>query len=196
MAVTTANFGIGGFNYPTTGSLLPGFNLQGFVYPVSGVIPSPFGPKLFPHSPAQIIQEMLLNLGYGVRSNDGIAADSTYTIYATALPDSPDGVIVVYDTQGLDFGRTTPDSERQQHYGVQILVRGSRYQETYAMCQRMGLSLDTVYSQSVQVISPTATYLVHAVTRTGTVLPLGTDSPKSKRRLFTINATASIKRIS
>ena len=37
------------------------------------------------------------------------------------------------------------------------------------------------------------TYLVHALTRQGGILPLGKDSPSSHRSLFTLNAIVALR---
>jgi len=139
------------------------------------------------HSPADIIRRVLIALGHGVDP-----PGTVWPIYAGAEPDLPDNCITCYDTERRGHGRTQTDGEQQEHHGVQVRVRGATHGVGYVKARALALALDQeVYQESV-TIAGTA-YLVHAVSRTSGVLALGTDTPTSKRRLFTVNVLVSLR---
>lgn len=138
------------------------------------------------HSPARIIRQLLVDLGYATDSGDWIG-------YYTHMPDVPDSAICVYHTEGKEGGRTVSDGERQEMYGIQIRIRTLDPEGIKAEQIKIGLDQD-VYRDTVVI--ETATYLVQAITRMGNVLPLGPENPTSRRRLFTINATVSLNQVS
>lgn len=152
--------------------------------------------KTFYHSPAQIIQKLLTVLGLGTLPSD----DGAWPTYAVNEPDIPDEAIIVYDTAGIDQGREMVSGFRFEKYGLQVLVRASDHETGYTKSQYLGIVLDQgVYDNVVTLArrdgGGDCTYFIKAVKRTSPVYSIGGDTPKSKRRMFTINATATINRI-
>lgn len=148
-------------------------------------------PGLLLHSPADVVRQLLVDLGLGIDYAD----DRTdWALFASGEPDLPDNCITVYDTTGLDEGREMVSGERQEHHGLQIRVRSKTQAVGFAKARDISVALDEdVYQETVAVDGDS--YLVWAVRRTGDPLFLGKDAPNSKRNLFTINATVSLRAV-
>lgn len=141
------------------------------------------------HSPAQIISQLLVELGLAAAPT----ATATWPVYVSNEPTAPDNVVTVYDTQGKDGGRAMFTGELLGFSGFQIRIRAKDHPtgwvkaDTIQTTLAQEVSLDTVHVEDTD-------YLVHAVSNIGDVLSLGKD-PNSNRRLFTINAIAAIRQL-
>lgn len=141
------------------------------------------------HSAAHVVQQALIALGLAAAPvSSGSQPD--WPCYVESEPDQPDNVITVYTTTDVDHGRTSPDRERQVHYGVQIRLRAATYAVGYPKARALALALDNAYQTSV-VLGGT-TYTLHSFNRSGGVVSLGPE-PLSHRNLFVINLTTSIQ---
>ena len=85
--------------------------------------------------------------------------------------------------------------QRQEHPGFQIGVRAANHQTGYVKAKAIAIALDEDVKYTGVTVSAT-TYIVYAVSRSSDVLALGKETPNSKRDLFTINATASLRQTS
>lgn len=146
------------------------------------------------HSPADVLRWFLVGYGVGVAPTDA----GSWPVGASLSTDRPDEAIATLDQQGIDEG-STHDGEKQEHYGVQVLIRARTHPAGYAKAAEVATVLDReTHNRLVSVPEtddlPAATYLIHAVNRTGPVLPLGLDAPQGKRRLFSINVTVAMTR--
>lgn len=165
--------------------------------------------SLLNDSPADVIRWLLVQLGQGIITlpsgliiASGLVTDPSlspmqaWPCYATDEPDSPDSVITVYDTQGRDDGRSMIDGERYEHHGFQIRVRAPTHRIGQLKAQQIKVVLDqAVVHRTVTFNDQNGTsrsYDVPCVSRTSDVIPLGKDTPSTKRRLFTINAVCPI----
>lgn len=190
MSVSTSRFGIRGFNFP-----IPTGGGGG-----GGVITPSLRRDLL-HSPAEVYQKLLIDLGLGVAPGGGAVADTTpWTTYATVLPDSPDSVLACYDTAPKELGRENPGRETVEHFGVQILIRGATHPLAQRKARMIANALDNSVLNTFVTIAAgplvgTATYLIKSANRQGLIY-LGADKPKSNRKLLTINLTSSIHRTS
>lgn len=142
------------------------------------------------HSPAQIIARLLATLGVGVTG--GTVGD--WPIYVSDEPNSPDNAITLYDTSGQNDGRSMIDGEVQEHPGVEVRIRSSTHEIGFAKAAVIAEILAMTIYQNTVVIS-TNQYLVHSITRKGTINYLGRENPTSKRQLFTINCLAAIRKL-
>lgn len=142
-------------------------------------------PGALNHSPADVLRRVLIAGGYG---SDPPA--TPWPIRAHVEVDKPDDVITVQDTAGRISGRTNPDSERQEHHGVQVRIRAARVSEGWTKARALAVGLDQLYQESVTIGA--ASYRLHNVTRTTDVIPLG-EEPGTRRWLFTINALVSLR---
>lgn len=143
----------------------------------------------FAHSPEEIIRAALLKLSL-VNAEDS----ATWPGFVSLEPDSPDNAVTVYGTEGIDGGRTMADGQRLVHFGFQVRIRSSTYAAGWSKVWAIRDGLDESI-RNLEVKIGTAWYLIAAVSRMGEPIPLGF-APGSKRRLWTINAKAAIRRIS
>lgn len=142
---------------------------------------------LLHHSPADIIRYILVAGSNGTMPSAG----ESWPINVSSEPDQPDNCITLYDTEGIDGGRTMNDGERQVHEGIQVKVRGTDHVVGFAKASLLASALDSIRAKVLTIDS--TTYIVHCVIRTGGVLSLGKEVTASKRSLFTINATVSLR---
>ncbi len=140
-------------------------------------------------SPARAIQQLLVDLSFGVLPSTAQSA-SDWPIFSPIRPDNPDSVIAVNDTAGTSDGRSMIDGEQWEHHGIIITVRSSVSSAAYTKSRAIKNGLDkSVYSTSVTVGSNV--YLIQSVsTRPGPIY-LGFE-PKTKRELYTINAVVEL----
>jgi hypothetical protein len=141
---------------------------------------------LLHHTPAQILQQLLIDLGVATDVSD----DEAWPVYFGLQPETPDDSICTYDTTGVLGGRDQISGEMQEHYGVQIRVRSEGVNDGVIKALELCSQLDTNVKRE-SVVLGASYYLVWAVTRTSTINSLGTDGT-SRRRLWTINALMSI----
>lgn len=139
------------------------------------------------HSPATIISQLLVDLGLGTLPADSEA----WPVYTSVEPNAPDNVITVFDTQGANAGRHMKTGERQEFHGIQVRVRSAEYPVGYAKAREIAVALDEEVYRT-EVLVEFTTYLVHSISRSSDVLSLGKDSPRTARRLFTVNATTTL----
>ena len=146
------------------------------------------------HSPAQIIRDLLVDLGLGVLPSAG----GDWPIFVTSIPDSPDSIIAVIDTLGTRDGRHQPTGEAAEHPGIHIEIRDANYQDGWEKANAVRVALsETILRNTVSIEDNIGTgttgYLVYAVTKISGIIPLGKELPTSKRHLFTINAVVALR---
>ena len=162
------------------GLLLQGFGGSG------GSTPVPSGLALS-HSPADIIRYLLVDLARGSLPED----ETTWPIYVSQEPDSPDSCITLYDTSGILEGRAQISGEIQEHYGIQLRVRAASPTVAYSKISELNSWIDECVRNNVVTIE-SSQYLVYAITRKGGILSLGKELSASKRNLYTVNAIVSL----
>ena len=148
------------------------------------------------HSPADVVRNLLIDLGLGTAPADGGA----WPVYVAQEPNSPDSVITVYDTSGILDGRFMVSGEVQENHGFQVRVRCANTWRGYEKAQEIAVALDESTSLKTVSVGDDAgtgdqTYTVYAVSRKGGVISLGKDTPRTKLNLFTINAVVSLRQI-
>jgi hypothetical protein len=142
-----------------------------------------------PHSPSQIIRQLLID--------EGLASDGgTWPAYAIQEPDKPDNCITIYDTAGMNQGRFSVDGEVQETYGIQIRVRSNDSQTSFVKARAIAIDLETVHLDIVSVTDPTGygtasmNYVIYNLSRRSGPLPL--NDPDSDRKSWTINLLATL----
>jgi hypothetical protein len=152
------------------------------------------------HSPAEIMRAALVSMGLCL-SPVSVQAEPTGTVwpaYATNEPSSPDSVVTCYDTADVGHGRDMITGERTSHRGVQIRVRSQYYAAGFKQAQNLAINTDENIWQmqvSITTAAGTATYIIWNVSRTSQVIPIGRDTPRTQRRIFTINTLMAVTRI-
>lgn len=148
------------------------------------------------HSPADIVRWLIVAVGAG--TDPTLLPLQPWPVYDSVEPGAPDDVITVYNTSDQDDGRIMVDGERQQHYGIQIRVRGQTEKAGYQKAIAVAIALDGVVPGRV-VSGGTLdanTYIVYVVCIRGGVLYIGMDNPTTKRPIYTINAIVPLRKLS
>lgn len=148
------------------------------------------------HSPSQILQQLLINLGEGTDPSDG----SDWPIFYANEPDNPDDIVVTIDTAGRKDGRSMIGGEVFEHKGVNILVRSATHVVGFPKIDTIAKALDANVLNSVVTLqaiigSSTAQYIIHSISRDST-RSLGKGPTPSNRNFFDLNVLASIRQTS
>ena len=138
------------------------------------------------HSPAEIVAQMLVDLGVAT----GPGGTGVWPVFSTGITDKPDDVIAVTDTSGMADGRPLlPGSDPEQHYGVQITVRGATHPRAWIKATAIRSALASVYLRTVHVGTGAdhRDYTIPAVVKLDPIIVVGKDRPQSNRVLMTLN---------
>lgn len=160
-------------------------------------------PIAFLHSPAQIIQQVLIDLAEGTdpvpwedqEAAIALGAAAAWPVFSVGEPALPDNVITIYDTSPQFDGSAMHNGETWFHYGFQVRIRSALHQSGFVKMNDINKALDEdVYNLVVTLTEPSQQYLIQSIS--GTMpLVVGKETPASKRDLFTINALATIRRM-
>src|SRR5687768_852739 len=123
-------FGSGSFtgilDVPAAGDvrLGVGYGAGGTEFTGTLAVPSNSGGSGTSHSPAEVVAQMLIDLGEG----SDPASDGAWPCgYSSEPADLPDNRITVYDTTGADFGGSMIDGELWGTFGIQVRVRAATH---------------------------------------------------------------------
>lgn len=142
------------------------------------------------HSAADVSASIFVDEGLGTDPE----ASGSWPIYVNKTPDQPDNIITVRATQGTDSGRTMPDGEVANQYGIQVAIRGLT--ETVGRAKANAIRnfmMGSAYLETIVIDGHH--YLLQGFVGIGEVLHLGADVPAGRRELFTINARCVITQI-
>jgi hypothetical protein len=148
------------------------------------------------NSPADVVRYVLIALGLGTLPPAN-PVEGTWPISANQELNSPDGVVVIYDTTGNKDARSMIDGEVTEHPGIQIRVREDTDLAAQTQAELIKVAVDQqVAGYNVQILNG-LTNVVHNFTvmnisRSGNPIQVGNESPTSRRRLYTINATVTV----
>ena len=135
---------------------------------------------------SRIIHQLIVDLGLAEET------DGSWPIYTSFLADKPHEAICVYETGGLPDGRMMRTGEKIEHKGIQIQVRGRVFPDTQQKAVAIAEALDTQGNILIAVGDSDA-YLIHNISRPGTILYMGIDEKEDRRRhYFSINALVTI----
>lgn len=146
-------------------------------------------------TPANVIRWLLVALGEGSDPTPWAAGSGNdWPVSAGGEPDTPDSAISVFGTAPRGDGRQMKgDREGKRHHGFQVRVRSEDWRKGGEKAQSIKRTFDeTVYDNTVVIDGKS--YLVHGVYG-AQVTELGREVPSSKRWLFVINATTTIRAI-
>lgn len=142
------------------------------------------------HQPADVVRWLLIGLGVGTDPDD----EDDWPIYAVNEPDLPDDSITAYSTEGQSDGRLHRGGETQEHYGVQLMVRGADDRKAWVVVNAVIQAMEENASNSIVDVGESQ-YVVHAATRRSGPIPLGRE-PASNRFLFSLNYIVSLGQLS
>ena len=139
------------------------------------------------HDIQEIVAQLLIDLAQG---SDVEMADD-WPVYESKMPDSPDNAICIYNSEGFLGGRSQPDGQTQEKYGIQIKVR-SKLLDGYVKLKHIGSTFDQQLVP-MSVIIDTDEYTITSMKRMSSIIPLGMDAT-SRRSTWVLNFLASITR--
>lgn len=145
------------------------------------------------HSPAEIVQQLLIDLGYG-DDVDFTGTGTSYPVYHGLMPDVTEDCLCVTDTEGMLHGRDMVAGGRQEHVGVQIRARSESVTGGAQKMRDIAQGLDSVVYQNTVTIGGYS-YHVQAITRTSPVIYIGPEIGTSRRYLFSVNAVISVREL-
>lgn len=154
-------------------------------------------------SPAAIIAQLLVDLDAVFYPTNLTPQQPTqWPVYIASVPDGEgvrDNAIGIYDTVGYKDGRIMRTGENVEYPGWQIMARSISYSTGFDKVAEIGELLQDVRNHQIALDAQSGqinSYLVHNITRTNSVFPLGLDSNDRKRRYaFTINGTITLSRV-
>lgn len=147
---------------------------------------------LLTHSPADVLRYLLVDHGIGTYPDN---PKSDWMIYADNEPDRLDKCITIYNTFGKPLGRSHVDSEFIEMHGIQVRIRASVSSVAFTKARVIAIDLDESTGREVIDID-TSSYCVHSFSRTGGIIPLGKESPTSKRSIYVFNGLLTLRQIS
>lgn len=152
------------------------------------------------HTPADVLSRVLIGRGYLAAP---AAGTTPWQAYVGGWPDgAPDRVVTLQDTAGIDQGRSQGTGETFQKYGVQVLLRSDRQDagalKALGLRRQLAEDVGSLGYETIAIPAQTgvgaATYQLTGVSGIGQVLPLGKESPTSRRSMFSMNLLLSIRR--
>lgn len=146
------------------------------------------------HGVNRIIAQLLIDLGVGVAvPTDETELLSDWTTFVGMEPTSPDNCLTVYSTQGVDGPREMYGTLHTKH-GFQVRIRAATQEAGELKGHEVRRQLaENVNQRQVSVVDTLATvsYVLPCIARIGQLLDNGRE-PHTNRRIYTLNATASI----
>lgn len=142
------------------------------------------------------MQYALIALGLGTLPTD----DGAWPVFHNNRPDEPDDLIRVGGTAGRKLARIMLDGFVEEAHGIQIMVRSAALEDGSGKAEAVMLALDALTRYQVTVDTSELgndphTYLIHVVTRSTGVIPVGKEMPASKRHLHSLNVLAQIEQL-
>jgi hypothetical protein len=104
-------------------------------------------------------------------------------------PDTPDEVVVLYNTRGKMDGRDMRTGVMMTHPGIMFMVRAADEYAVFAKTNDIKEFIDAVRRNTVDIEDQR--YRIDAITRTSDPIALGQETGNT-RRLYSLNAIATI----
>jgi len=122
------------------------------------------------------------------------SAEEDWPLYVSSMPDGDavaDDCGCVYDTSPVSDGREMKDGAVLEHYGIQLRVRSSTYNDGYTQIASAMEILESLNQVSVSI--GTTVFTLHCCSIFGGITPIGAEPGTTKRRdEFTLNFRVSI----
>jgi len=141
---------------------------------------------------ASILAAYIINsLSLMTNPSDG----DNWPLYISSMPDGDDVEVncgSIYDTVGILDGKLS-NGEVIQHPGIQLRIRSDNYEIGFAKIEAIALALDDVSWDTVEVNA--IAYLLQNISRTTSIVPLGSERGTKRRFIFTTNFLVTIRKI-
>jgi hypothetical protein len=128
----------------------------------------------------------IVALGFGTLPENSAA----WPVHVESEPDVPDNCITVQETAGTLDGKDMAIGQLDEHLGAQIRVRSVDHAAGFTKARAVAVGLDEITRYGVNVEN--SIYFIQNVSRKSGPLSIGNE-PTSKRKLFTINVTISLR---
>ena len=150
------------------------------------------GSSVLEASPAYILSQYLIEEAaiMTIPSDDG-----SWPLYVNHMPDGrevADDCGVLYDTAGAKDGRLMTGVVIE-HLGIQLRLRSLENQAGYAKAETIVSDLDAILNTELTIGSDD--YIIHNVSRTSPIIPLGIEGGTKRRFLFTVNFLVTMKKV-
>jgi len=146
-------------------------------------------PGVLTYSPAEIVQQLLIDLGLGTTPASG-GDQPAWPVIADNEPGSPNNCITVRDTAGVAF-RKHVFGQRNRHHGFQIMVRGGTHRIGWPKANAIAEAIDGIVDVTIVTVGGTA-YCIGMIRTTGDVLRLGPEANSTRRR-FSVNGLIYVR---
>ena len=174
----------------TMGNILP-MVTGGLFYPATAGSGGTAGESL-DVSPAILLRQYIIDVITLLQTPSGAAV---WPCYVGFMPDGdfvPDDSVCIYDTAGVKDGRLMV-GPTIQHYGIQLRIRSTEYQEGWTRADAISSGLDAVVNYDLDYNGET--YHIYNVSRTTPIVPLGMEEETKRRWLFTANFLVTVSQI-
>ncbi len=142
------------------------------------------------HSTEDVIGKLLVDFGLGQQTD--VAND--WFVYVNSLPHDPDNAIAVYGSESRTQGRIQQTGRIVEQYGFQVYLRSNTYEVGRSKMSAIGSKFDKEVKRTNVTIDGT-NYLIHAITRYGSVLFVGTEQPQGTRKEFSLNCVVTFNQL-
>lgn len=143
------------------------------------------------HSPANIIRDYLIDEALLTDPDDSGA----WPAYIGNLPDGKDtnhNAVACIDTSPTKDGRLMGGTPLF-HFGVQLLVRATDYDDGYVKASALDAALAAVDDDEVTIDS--VTYQIVNVSAATGIVALGQEEGTKRRWMFSLNFLATVKEV-
>jgi hypothetical protein len=139
------------------------------------------------HSPEFILSKILITLGVV-----NIHTSTTWPVIVNNELDTPDNMVSVWGTAGIDYGRIQNDGSRKERHGIQIRIRARNDVLCHSKASEISHALDRNTTRTAITLD-NIDYCVDTVSRLGPPLRLGKEAPESQRYLRVVNALITLR---
>lgn len=149
----------------------------------------------FLHDVEDVIQQLLIDLGLATDPSSWASGGvgNPWPVFAGSEPTLPDNVVTVKTTTPRPDGRSMLDGEVWVHWGFQVRIRGIDQPTAFVKAEAIRVRLNEGVDGALVTLAGHQ-YRVSCVSGTNNIR-LGTEVPKSKRHLRTVNGLAPILRL-
>jgi hypothetical protein len=139
------------------------------------------------HSPAEIIQQAIVDDNLGNQPS----LSGNWPTYVNNNQKSNTSNLTVLDTTGIIRGKTHVDSEPQEQFGIQLLVRHPAPNISFSKANELFSTLSSWHRKLVSVED--SLYIIHAATFSSPVIRVGKEQPEEVLFIYSLNLLSSIR---
>ena len=134
------------------------------------------------HSPAQVLGQYMIDQGLF-----GSDRSADWALFVGSLPDKPTRCACVYDTAGMQDGRSIRSGQLFEHPGCQLRGRGGSSDYELGFQKMNDAHEELSLAQNVWVYLDSSVYVIQNISATSTIIPLGMEPGSTRRMGWTCN---------